>query len=130
MTRHREEILYLVGAVCIEQCLLRNCSVKGTVTDLTSMMQMIGPLDGDELKITGENGAIIQFIDLKFIWCYSEFAVCEANSHVNNLKEWKSQSAPTGWTFNKATRGPWDKEWTNRVSFNGLQVNFSMQIIR
>ena len=91
---------------------------------------MIGSLDGDELKITGEDGAIIQFIDLKFIWCYSEFAVCEANSHVDNLKEWKSQSAPTGWTFNKATRGPWDKKWTNRVSFNGLQVNFSMQIIR
>ena len=83
---------------------------------------MIGPLDGDELKITGENGAIIQFIDLKFIWCYSEFAVCEENSHVNNLKEWKSQSAPTGWTFNKVTRGPWDKKWSDKVSLYGLQV--------
>ena len=46
----------------------------------------------------------------------ANYVVCEANSHANNLKEWKSKSAPADWIFNEVTRGPWNKRWTKMVS--------------
>ena len=69
--------------------------------------------DGDVLKITGDETAIIQFNDLK-IWSNNDShktddVVCDANSHVNNLKGSKSEYV-SGWTFNSITRGPWNKD--------------------
>ena len=64
--------------------------------------------DKDVLKITGDEGAIIQFIDLKFIWCSHKSLVCDTNPHANDLKGSKSDSVPQ-WTFTDITRGPWNK---------------------
>ena len=75
--------------------------------------------NGDELKITQNGDGKIQFSDLRFDWCSSkepEYIDCDANSHANNLQEWKSESPPPDWIFNEVTRGPWNKRWTKMVS--------------
>ena len=71
--------------------------------------------DGDVLKITKHGEGIIRFDDLRFDWCHSssdEYVICDANSHVNNLKGSKSQSV-SGWTFDPLINGPWNKNAPN-----------------
>ena len=89
--------------------------------------------NGDELRITQNGQGIIQFSDLKFDTCSSneppEYIICDANSHANNLKGWKSESAPADWIFNEVTRGPWNERWTKKVSVSHLPEGYSCQFL-
>ena len=71
--------------------------------------------DQDVIKLTGDGTAIIQFVDLKFLWCYpNENVVCNTNPHANDLKGSKLESVP-GWTFTEVNMGPWDEKWDKKA---------------
>ena len=72
--------------------------------------------NGDVLKITEHGEGIIRFDDLRFDWCApsDEYVSCEANSHVDNLKESKSHSV-FGWYIDPEINGPWNANAPNLI---------------